>query len=117
MAGLNVIAAPTDDEALVLFTSLQQAFINLRTGRPAPLPPPEPDLERKLDPALRPLLEQTLSRSAVGAPGTVKRAIDAFVARTGADEIMATAQIFDHHARIRSFEILADVSAPMRSAA
>jgi luciferase family oxidoreductase group 1 len=117
MAGLNVIAAPTDEEALVLFTSLQQAFINLRTGSPAPLPPPKPDLERTLDPALRPLLEQTLSRSAVGAPGTVKRAIDAFVARTGADEIMATAQIFDHNARIRSFEILADISAPQRSAA
>jgi alkanesulfonate monooxygenase SsuD/methylene tetrahydromethanopterin reductase-like flavin-dependent oxidoreductase (luciferase family) len=117
MAGLNVIAAPSEEEALLLFTSLQQAFINLRTGRPAPLPPPAPNLSQSLDPALRPLLDQTLSRSVVGAPATVRRKLDAFLARTGADEIIATAQIFDHDARIRSFEILADVHAAQRSAA
>jgi alkanesulfonate monooxygenase SsuD/methylene tetrahydromethanopterin reductase-like flavin-dependent oxidoreductase (luciferase family) len=117
MLGLNVVAADTDGEALRLFTSLQQAFVNLRLGRPGPLPPPVDDIRSVIDPAAGSLLAETLSRSIVGSPATVKAGLDAFAARTGADEIMVTAQIFDHAARLRSFEILAELQAMERHAA
>ena len=117
MLGLNVVAAETDAEALRLFTSLQQAFINLRTGRPGPLPPPVDDIERIIDPSAHGLLQQTLARSVVGSPSTVQAGLSAFLARTGADEIMVTAQIFDHKARVRSFEITADIHQADRAAA
>jgi luciferase family oxidoreductase group 1 len=117
MLGLNVVAAETDDEALKLFTSLQQAFINLRTGRPGPLPPPVDDIKSRIDPSAHALLQQTLSRSVVGSPETVRAGLNAFIARTGADEIMVTAQIFDHAARLRSFEITADIHRARSAAA
>ena len=117
MLGLNVVAADTDAEALRLFTSLQQAFINLRTGRPGLLPPPVDDIEGVIDPSAHGLLQQTLARSVVGSPSTVQAGLSAFVARTGADEIMVTAQIFDHKARVRSFEITADIHQTDRAAA
>jgi luciferase family oxidoreductase group 1 len=117
MLGLNVVAADTDAEALCLFTSLQQAFINLRTGRPGPLPPPVDDIEAIIDPSAHGLLQQTLARSVVGSPATVRNGLSAFIARTGADEIMVTAQIFDHKARVRSFEITAEIHQADRAAA
>ena len=117
MLGLNVVAADTDAAALQLFTSLQQAFINLRTGHPGPLPPPVDDIEAIIDPSAHFLLQQTLSRSVVGSPETVRAGLGAFIARTGADEIMVTAQIFDHDARVRSFEITADAHRQERAAA
>ncbi len=110
MAGLNVFAAPTDAEALTLFTSLQQAFVNLRTGHPALLPPPVADIEALYPPAYHGLLAETLERSVVGGPDRVARGLAAFAARTGANEIIVTTQMFDHAARIRSFEIVADVA-------
>ena len=117
MLGLNVFAAPSDAEARLLFTSLQQAFVNLRTGRPGRLPPPVDGYERDLDPMARTMLGQALSCAVVGAPETVRQGIEAFVQRTGADELMVTAQIFDHAARVRSFEILADVHKSLSEAA
>jgi luciferase family oxidoreductase group 1 len=117
MLGLNVVAAPTDTEARLLFTSLQQAFVNLRSGRPGKLPPPVENYDRDLDPSARAVLQQALSCAVVGSPETVRRGIAAFVARTGADELMVTAQVFDHAARVRSFEILADVRDAMAQAA
>ncbi|RWC94953.1 MAG: LLM class flavin-dependent oxidoreductase [Mesorhizobium sp.] len=117
MLGLNVFAAPTDAEARLLFTSLQQAFVNLRTGRPGRLPPPVEGYEQTLDPMAKTMLGQALSCAVVGSPETVRQGIDAFVRRTGADELMVTAQIFDHAARVRSFEILADVHKSLSQAA
>jgi luciferase family oxidoreductase group 1 len=110
MLGVNVVAADTDEEARLLFTSLQQAFVNLRTGRAGKLPPPVASYGETLEPAARAMLAQTLSTAVVGSPGTVKRGLDAFIARTGADELMVAAQIFDHGARVRSYEILAGVA-------
>ncbi len=107
MVGVNVFAADTDAEARRLFTSLQQAFINLRRGRPGPLPPPDDRLEERLAPADRPLIAEMLSATVVGAPETVRRGLLAFAERTGADELMLTSQIYDHAARLRSFEIVA----------
>ncbi|BCH13631.1 LLM class flavin-dependent oxidoreductase [Mesorhizobium sp. L-2-11] len=117
MLGLNVFAAPSDAEARLLFTSLQQAFVNLRTGRPGRLPPPVDGYERDLDPMAKTMLGQALSCAVVGAPETVRQGIEAFVQRTGADELMVTAQIFDHAARVRSFEILANVHKSLSEAA
>ncbi|WP_027152147.1 LLM class flavin-dependent oxidoreductase [Mesorhizobium sp. WSM2561] len=117
MLGLNVFAAPSDAEARLLFTSLQQAFVNLRTGRPGRLPPPVDGYERDLDPMAKTMLGQALSCAVVGAPETVRQGIEAFVQRTGADELMVTAQIFDHAVRVRSFEILADVHKSLSEAA
>ena len=107
MVGVNVFAADTDEEARRLFTSLQQAFVNLRTGRPGPLPPPVEGYADRLGAMEQRALSEMLSCSIVGSPETVTRELDAFIARTGADELMVTSQTFDHAARLRSFEIVA----------
>jgi len=107
MLGFNVVAADTDEQSAVLATSLQQAFVNLRSGRPTKLPPPMPGYVDHLGPAERALLDSVLSCTAIGSPGTVKRSLLAFIERTGADELMIAGQIFDHSARLRSFEIVA----------
>ncbi|WP_341915876.1 LLM class flavin-dependent oxidoreductase [Polaromonas sp. YR568] len=105
MLGFNVFAADSHEQAQLLSSSMQQAFVNLRSGRPSRLQPPVAGYEERLTPPERAILEQTLSCSAIGAPGTVRQALEAFVARTGADELMITSQIFDHKARLRSYEI------------
>jgi luciferase family oxidoreductase group 1 len=110
MLGVNIFAADTDPEARRLFSSLQQAFLNLRRGRPGKLPPPVDDFNARLDPLGRAMLADALACSVVGGPETVRDGLRAFVASTGADELMVTAQIFDHDARKRSFEILAQVA-------
>ncbi|CAA9306608.1 MAG: Luciferase-like monooxygenase YhbW [uncultured Gemmatimonadaceae bacterium] len=118
MLGVNVFAADTDAEARRLFTSLQQAFLNLRTGRPGKLPPPVDETDARLaDPRARAMLANALACSVVGGPDTVRRGLAEFVARTGPDELMVTAQIFDHAARRRSFEILAGLHAELAAAA
>jgi luciferase family oxidoreductase group 1 len=108
MPGVNVIAAETDEAAHFLFSSLQQAFVNIRSGRAGQLPPPVDDMESRLGPTGRAVLSQALSCSVVGSAETVRRGLADFAARTGADELMVTAQIFDHQARLRSFEITAE---------
>ncbi|MCB4809916.1 LLM class flavin-dependent oxidoreductase [Methylovorus menthalis] len=109
MLGFNVIAADTDQNAHLLASSMQQAFINLRTGNPSTLPPPINDYLEKIGGAERALLSQILSCSAIGGPDKVKDEVDAFIARTQADELMITSQIFDHAARLRSYEIIANI--------
>ena len=109
MLGFNVIAAATDEQARQLFTSLQQAFINLRRGRPGRLPPPVEGFETRVAPAEREMLDQALSCSAIGSAETVRRGLEAFIARTGADELIVTSQIYDHAARLQSYEIAAAV--------
>jgi luciferase family oxidoreductase group 1 len=109
MIGVNVFAADTKAEARRLFTSLQQAFVNLRRGQPAPLAPPSDDYAERLAPHERALLDDVLAYSVVGAPGRVREGLEALIARTGADELMITSQIFDHAARLHSFEITAEV--------
>jgi luciferase family oxidoreductase group 1 len=111
MLGINIFAADTDAAARRLFSSLQQAFLNLRRGRPGKLPPPVDDLEAQVDRYGRAMLADSLSCSVVGGPETIRDGLQAFVAATGADELMVTAQIFDHAARKRSFEILAEQAA------
>ncbi|WP_136416382.1 LLM class flavin-dependent oxidoreductase [Herbaspirillum sp. ST 5-3] len=114
MLGFNVFAADTDEEAQFRATSMQQAFVNLRSGRPSQLPPPVEDYWNRIGAQEKALLEQVLSCSAVGSPETVSKEISAFIARTGADELMITSQIFDHAARLHSYEIAAEVQKSLR---
>jgi len=109
MLGFNVFAADTDAEAHWRATSMQQAFINLRTGNPTKLKPPVEGYLDLLGPGERGMLDSVLSCSAIGSPATVAHQLKAFIERTGADELMLTSQIFDHQARLRSYEIAADI--------
>ena len=109
MLGFNVFAADTDAEARLLATSMQQAFVNLRTGRPGQLPPPVEDYASRLPPPAKAMLDEVLSCSAIGSPETVREALAGFVARTKPQELMITSQIFDHAARLRSYTITAEV--------
>ncbi|CAN5843008.1 LLM class flavin-dependent oxidoreductase [soil metagenome] len=109
MLGFNVFAADTDEEAHYRASSMQQAFVNLRSGRPARLPAPVADYLKHVGPQERALLDQVLSCSAIGSPATVAQQMADFVTRTGADELMITSQIFDHSARLRSYEITAEM--------
>ena len=116
MVGVNVFAADTDGEARRLITSLQQQFVNLRRGTPGPLPPPVDNMDDFWSPMERVGVEQALAYSVVGAPVTVRRGLEAFIAETHADELMLTAQIYDHAARLRSFEIAAEMGGSVATA-
>ncbi|HUQ83367.1 MAG TPA: LLM class flavin-dependent oxidoreductase [Gemmatimonadaceae bacterium] len=105
MLGVNVFAAETEDEARRLFTSLQQAFINLRRGRPGPLRPPIEGFEATLAPFERAMIADMLSYSVIGTREQVGEGIERIVARTGANELMIASQIYDHAARLASYEI------------
>jgi len=108
MLGFNAFAADTDEEAALLATSVMQAFVALRTGRPGKLPPPVAGYAETLPPSGRALLDQVLSCSAIGSRDAVRAAIEGFVKRTGADELMITSQIHDPAARLHSYEIVAE---------
>jgi luciferase family oxidoreductase group 1 len=109
MAGVNVFAADTDEEARRLFTSLQQAFVNLRRGVLGQLSPPLESAEGHFNEIELAGIRHALRYSFVGSPETVRRGLEAFLRETRADELMLTAQIFDHAARLRSFRLAAEV--------
>ncbi len=109
MAGVNIFAAETDAEARFLTSSMQQAFVNLRRGRPAKLQPPIDGYEESLTDMERATLRQITTCSFVGSKETVKEGLSGFLRRTGVDEIIVACQMFDHAARLRSYEIAADV--------
>ena len=110
MLGVNVFAADSDDEGRRLFTSLQQAFVNLRRGRPGKLPAPDEHFPERLTPAEAQLIREMLAYTVVGSAESVRRGLEAIVIRTGADELMLTSQIYDHAARLRSFALAADAA-------
>ena len=113
MLGFNAFVADTDEEAQLLATSVQQAFVALRTGQPTQLPPPVENFSDSLPLEAKAVLRGVLSCSAIGTPERAREQVEAFVARTGADELMITAQIFDPKARLRSYELLMEaVSTP-----
>ena len=110
MLAMNVFAAPSREEAEYLASSAQQAFVNLRSGRPGQLPPPVEGYRERLGPAERAMLDQVLSCTAIGTRDDVHAAMRAFVARTGADELILGGMIFDPAARARSFALAATLS-------
>jgi luciferase family oxidoreductase group 1 len=108
MLAFNVFAAETDAEGWRLRSSMTQAFANLRTGRPGPLPRPVDDVEGLYDPMLLAQVDRALACSATGSPATVRDTLAAFIARHAPDELILTGQIHDQAARLRSFEIAAE---------
>jgi luciferase family oxidoreductase group 1 len=106
--GVNACAADTDEEARFLFSSTQQAFVNLRTGRPGLLPPPKAGYAESLDPAHGAILAGVLSQAVVGGPERVRQGLTDFAERHGADELILTTQVFEHSKRVRSLEVVAE---------
>jgi luciferase family oxidoreductase group 1 len=106
MLGFNAFVADSDEEAELLSTSVQQAFVALRTGHPTKLPPPKAGYAETLPLEARAMLRSVLSCSAIGSPETASKQVDQFVERYKPDELMVTAQIYDHQARLRSYELL-----------
>jgi len=106
MLGVTCVAAESDEEARFLFSSLQQSTLNNRIGTPSRVPPPVENFEATLDPYKRAVIEDAFSAAIVGDSETVRRGLDDIVARTGANELMVTANIYDHEKRKRSFEII-----------
>ena len=111
MVGVNVVAAETDAEARRLFTSAQQSFTNLLRGTRGQLRPPIDDIEAYWTPPEKARASNMLTYAFVGSRETVRRDLEAFIAETGADELMVASAIYDHEARLRSYEILAEVKA------
>ena len=99
----------TDAEARWLYTSTQQAFANMQRNGRGPLPPPIDDIEAYWSPAEKAQAEHMLAYAVVGGPETVRAGLAAFIALTAADEVMVASMIHDHGARLRSFEIVAEV--------
>ncbi len=110
MAGVNVIAAETDAAARRLFTSVQQSFAAMLRGKRGRLPPPIDDIDAFWSPAEKAHASGMLACSFVGSPETVRAGLRGFVERTGVEEVMVASAIFDHAARLRSYEILADIA-------
>jgi luciferase family oxidoreductase group 1 len=109
MVGVNVFAADTDAEAERQFTTLQQLFLNLIRGHPKQMPPPVDSMDGLWNPIEEAHVRRMTQVSVVGGPDRLRAGFEALLAETGADELIATAHIFDHAARLRSFEIAADV--------
>jgi luciferase family oxidoreductase group 1 len=109
MVGMSVFAADTDAEGRRLFTSAQRQFVNLRRGVPTLLQPPVDTLDGQWSAAEKAGVDRALAYSAVGSADTVALRLDAIIDATGADELIVSSQIFDHQARLRSYEILAQV--------
>jgi len=106
MLGFNIFAADTDAQANYLASSMQRAFVNLRRGNPGKLQPPVDNYLQELSLSEQSLLQNIMSCSAIGSPDTVLEKTRQFIAKTGADELMITSQIYDHTARLRSYEIV-----------
>ncbi|WP_260925686.1 LLM class flavin-dependent oxidoreductase [Novosphingobium sp. 9] len=108
MAAINVLAADTREEAEYLASSTDQSFVALRSGQPLRLPPPIRDYRASLPAAANAMLEQVRSVRAVGTPQDVRESIEAFVERTGADEVICACATYDPQAQIRSLELTMD---------
>ena len=106
--GVNVVAADSDEEARFLATSGRQAFANLRRGMPSTLPPPNREFEKDVVPYGRIPLHEVTSIAMVGSPATVREGLEVFASQTAADEFMVVSHIYDHAARVRSYELLAE---------
>jgi len=113
MLGVNVVIGETDEEAKRLFTSHQQAFVNLRRGTPGPLPPPDPGFLGRMSVQERWELDQTLSVSVVGSARYAQAAMEEFIGRTKANELILVTQVYDHAARLRSYELAATLREPI----
>jgi len=110
MVGVNVVAADSDAEARHLFTSVQQAFMAMKRGRPGKLPPPVDDMESLWSEGEKADVAATLACSFVGTPAAIAPELKRFIAETGADELIVATSLYDHAARLRSYELLAEIA-------
>jgi luciferase family oxidoreductase group 1 len=110
MVGVNVVVADSDAEARRLFTTIQQGFADLRRGRPGRYKPPIDDIEAYWGPVEKAQASHMLRYAVVGSPQTVRAGLDRLVAETAADELMVVSAVYDHAARLRSFELLAELA-------
>jgi luciferase family oxidoreductase group 1 len=110
MVGLNVVAADTDEEARRLFTTVQQSFTNLVRGAPGKLQAPIDDIEAYWTAAEKHQASRMLKYSIVGSAEVVRRDLESFISQTSADELMIVSHLYDHGARVRSYEIVAEVA-------
>ena len=106
---INVVAADTDKEATRLATSVQQFFVGVVTGKRQLLPPPIDTMEGNWNYFEQEAAEQMLAYSFFGSPETIKADLESFIDQTGVDEVMATSHIFDHAARLYSYELFAEI--------
>ena len=109
MLAANVFAADTDEEGRYLRSSMQQAFARLRSGKPGKLPAPVADVDAEIGLSMRRAVDEALRIGAVGAPETVRAELRILLERYRPQEVILTGQIHNHRARLRSFEIAADV--------
>lgn len=109
MCGVGIYAAETEGEARRLFTSLQQQFLNLRRGQPTQLQPPVNSMDELWTEMEKTGVNHAMRYAIVGTREHVREGLKAFLAMTQADELIVTAQIYDHEARKRSYEIVARV--------
>jgi luciferase family oxidoreductase group 1 len=117
MLGFSVYAADSEPEARLLRSSAVQGFVRLRQGTPGPLPPPVEGFEESLPPALRSMLDEMARYSAVGTRDQVAEKLSSFIDATDADELIVVSQIYDHDARIHSYEILAQLAGQQAASA
>ena len=110
MLGYNVCAADSEQQANLLRTSSLQSFVNLRRGAAGKLPPPIADFEQSLSGAEQAMLASMSRCAAVGSPEQVENQVHSFIAETGVDELIVVCSIFDHQARLRSYEITAEIA-------
>jgi luciferase family oxidoreductase group 1 len=109
MVGCNVVVAETDDEARKLFTSIQQRFTNMFRGTRGELQPPIDDIDTYWTPTERAQASSMLKYSFFGSPETVRQGLARLIEATQADELMVASAVFDHAARLRSYELLAEI--------
>jgi len=109
-SGINVVAADTDEKARRLFTTVEQSFTNLVRGAPGKVQEPIDNIEEYWTPAEKRQASRMLEYSIVGSPETVRRELESFAALTNADELMVVCSVYDHLARIRSYEIVAEIA-------
>jgi len=110
MVGVNIIAAETDAEARRLATTQQMSFANIFRGARGLSQPPIDDIESYWSPMEKAQAMRMLARSIIGSPGTVRAGMDAVIAETGADELMIVSDVYDHAARLRSFELIMEAA-------
>jgi luciferase family oxidoreductase group 1 len=109
MAGVNIIAADTDVEAQHLFTSLQQRFTDMVRSARGLLKPPIDDIEAYWSPAEKIQAQRMLKCSFIGSPAALRGRLRDFIAKTGVDELMVATAVYDHAARLQSYELLAEI--------
>ncbi|MFK0331954.1 LLM class flavin-dependent oxidoreductase [Rhizobium sp. NPDC090275] len=109
MVGVNVIAAETDAEARRLATTQQMSFTNMFRGTRGLSQPPIDDIETYWSPMEKAQAQQMLARSIIGSPETVRAGLEKLIEETGADELMIVSDVYDHRARLQSFEMIAEV--------